>query len=190
MAKQDDFRFEPEAIDTDQPIPLPIGTVDEVLAEGMDVAKVPTCHEPVEGGPQPIRGCDFARINPDTGMSMCKLVNKGVDGPRNFAFKVQKGRVQGGKMFIAQHACFFAARHKDAIEENGGSLTIVAREGEKYRSVMATPETKYRDTVVSDQVVTPFPRPKDNPELAFEILKALERAEMAKEKSERAAERG
>jgi hypothetical protein len=186
------FRYDPEVIETDEKIPLPIGTVAEVEAEGMDVSKVPTCHIPVEGGAKPIVGCFFAQVNPDTGLAPCKLHIKGVSGPQNFAVKTQKGRVQGGKRVIAEHPCFFIARHKDAIEENGGSITIVATEGNPYRKIIVGPDTdpkyNYKEKIV-EAVVTPFVRPKDNPEIAYEVLKALERSDMAKEKSERAADR-
>lgn len=172
-----DFRYDPENIIPDNIPPLPVGTLAEIQAEGLDPAVVPTCGKPVRNGNEVVvRGCPYRHV--------CKLAIRDESGPRNFGVRYIKGKALGGKTVIGERNCFYIALNKDVIEENEGSLTIVAHEGETYKTIEAGPHTGYKDQIV-EKVVTPFPRPGQNPDLAMEQLKAIvrseEKARMSKE---------
>ena len=170
MSSQDEhFRYDPENIVPDNIPRLPVGTLAEVQAENMDPAVVPTCHKPVRNGNEVvIRGCPYR--------DRCKLAIRDTAGPQNFGIEYIKGKVLGGKTVRAVRDCFYIAQNKDTIEENDGSLRIVAEEGATFKVIEAGPHTGYKDTVM-DKEVPKFPRPGENPDLAMEQLKAITRAE-------------
>lgn len=164
-----DFRYEPENIVPDNIPPLPVGTLAEIQAEGLDPAAVATCGKLVKSGSEVvIRGCPYRKE--------CKLAIRDEAGPQNFGIEYIKGKTMGGRTVRAERDCFYIALNKDIIEENGGSLRIVAHEGETFKVVEAGPHTGYKD-VILDKVVRKFPRPGENPDLAMEQLKAMTRAE-------------
>lgn len=171
-----DFRYDPENIIPDNIPALPVGTLAEVQAEGLDPSVVPTCGREVKNGSQVItRGCPYRQ--------QCKLAIRDEAGPQFFGIEYMKGKDMGGRTVRGVRDCFYIAINKDTIEENKGSLKILAREGETFKMVEAGPHTGYKDTIV-EHVVPKFPRPGENPDLAMEQLKAITRAEEEQRKSE------
>lgn len=171
-----DFRYDPENIIPDNIPALPVGTLSEVQAEGLDPSAVPTCGKTVKNGNETIvRGCPYRH--------QCKLAIRDEAGPQFFAVEYMKGKDMGGRTVRGVRDCFYIAINKDTIEENKGSLKILAREGEKFKMVEAGPHTGYKDQIVEHEVPK-FPRPGENPDLAMEQLKAITRAEEEQRKSE------
>ena len=171
-----DFKYDPESVTPDNIPSRPVGTVAEVLAEGLDASAIPTCSKPVKNGGEWVnKGCALRH--------MCKLAIRDEAGPQFYGIEYIKGKVMGGRTVRGVRDCFYIANNKDVIEENGGSLRIVAREGEMFKMVEAGPATNYKDRIV-DVEVPKFPRPGENAELAEELLKAITRSEEKERKSE------
>jgi hypothetical protein len=193
--KHDGFIYEPENIKPDNLPPLPVGTLDELKKEGLDPTAVGCCHKSVKDGEgnHVIRGCPF-RVNDGDGvMEICQLEERDVAGPRNYGLKITKGKVHGGAVLRREAPCFYIAQFKRQIEANGGMVQIVAWEKgvakgrpTTYSTVEVRKgeglDTTYAARPVLNREVTPFVRPGENPELANEILKGLERAEAEKER--------
>lgn len=172
-----DFKYDPESVVPDNIPPKPVGTVAEVQKEGLDTSVIPTCSKPVKNGSEWVnKGCPFRH--------MCKLVIRDEAGPQFFGIEYIKGKAMGGRTVRGVRDCFYIANNKDVIEENGGSLRIIAREGEPFKMVVASPQTEYKDRIVEIEAVPKFPRPGENAELAEELLKAITRSEEKERKSE------
>lgn len=103
-------------------IKRPVGTVEELQKDNVDIAIVPTCSRPMEG----VAGC--SRWN------TCNLSIKGKTGPRNFAVAEFKGEDLGGETLVNERDCQWIAQFKPAVEDNGGVLKVVAAEGGTYKT--------------------------------------------------------
>lgn len=133
-----------------------------------------------------------ARPNPASGVvgcawfDKCRVSAKGKDGPKNYGCHYFKGKGQGGARTTNVYDCMWIASHIQDIERNGGALKVVADEGEAIERVTGVsvnnvtgeielnpyaPGTHREDRRVPE-VVRPFPRPKDNPELIQAVLSA------------------
>jgi hypothetical protein len=172
------FTQDLENIVPDNLPPLPVGTLAELEAQGLSPAVVPCCHKKVMAGNDvQVLGCPY-RTN-----GMCKLAIRDQAGPQFFGVEYLKGKTHGGGMVRGVRDCFFIARNKEQIEDNGGTLRIVATEGEKFKMVVAGPQTGYKDKI--EEVEVPkFPRPGDNPDLVKEQLKAEIREDEKRKKIE------
>lgn len=170
-----------------QPInqdPVPVGTVEELVAENLDPTVYASC----------------ARPNPVTGVVGCPFYNncivsaKGVSGPRNYGVQILKGPSQGGGMTTVGASCMWLAQHAPVYERNEGSVRVIAEEGETFdrvTRVAVNNETgeiagKYDRNVRREDrrikvLVQPWPRPNQNTELLTDML----RAEMAHAEKER-----
>lgn len=163
---------------------VPIGTLAEAQAEGLDVTAYPTC----------------ARPNPVTGVKGCPWFNrcivsaKGKSGPKNYGVQIIKGKAVGGGFMNRTVDCMWIADQIERIEANKGSLHVIAEEGEEYElltkvavnqstnEVVAVngPNTKRKERKVKVRV-EPWPRPGQN----VEILQDMMRAETAQQEKER-----
>lgn len=156
--------------------PIPIGTIAEAEEMNLSPAVFSTC----------------ARPNPATGVlgcawfDKCRVSAKGKDGPKNYGCHYFKGKGQGGARTTNVYDCMWIASHIHDIERNGGALRVVAEEGQTIERVTgvsinnATGQVEtnpyavgtHRDDMRITEVVKPFPRPKDNPELIQAVLSA------------------
>lgn len=155
---------------------IPIGTIAEAEAEGLDPTRYATC----------------ARPNPVMGVIGCKRFDKcvmsakGVSGPRNYGLRVFKGPSQGGGMVNQTNSCLWVADHKGTIERNGGAIKVIAEEGETYTKVtgmavdnmtgaptmnVRDPNTHRKDVQIEVEVGA-WPRPGENPALIHDLLRA------------------
>ena len=155
---------------------MPIGTIAEAEEMNLSPAVFATC----------------ARPNPATGVvgcvwfDKCRVSAKGKDGPKNYGCHYFKGKGQGGARTTNVYDCMWIASHIHDIERNGGALRVVAEEGQTIERVTgvsinnATGQVEtnpyavgtHRDDMRITEVVKPFPRPKDNPELIQAVLSA------------------
>lgn len=101
-------------------IKRPVGTVEELQKDNIDIAVVPTCARPMEG----VVGCQY--------WTKCNLSIKGKSGPRNYAVTEFKGEDMGGATLTNERDCQWIAQHREAVEDNGGVIKIVAAEGQEY----------------------------------------------------------
>ena len=181
MAVKDFFRVEGDPVVPDNLPGRPVGTLAEIRAEGLDETVTPCCARPISDGRGgfTIRGCQ--RL----GERKCKLLIAEQSGPRNFGVEQIKGKKMAGRLIRRTVDCFYISDQKQAIEDNGGSLKIIAEEGETYQAVFATQKSGWKDAM-QDVVVVPYPRPGDSPEILEEVLKAksreLERERMDSER--------
>lgn len=172
---------EPIATPINRPA-IPVGTVAEAEAEGLDPALYATC----------------ARPNPRTGIvgcsrfERCIVSARGESGPKNYGFEQIKSRAQGGSFVRNVADCMWIADHNRDIVANGGSLRIIADEGGTFEKVTGVavdvrtgntnlalkgdPNSKdpnyYREDRRITVTVPRYPRPKDNPELLQDMLRA------------------
>ena len=154
---------------------VPVGTVQEAEAEGLDVTAYATCCKPnpVTG----VVGCEW--------FHKCRVSAKGVSGPRNYGLEIMKGKVQGGGFVRIATNCMWIADHADNFEKNGGAVKVIANEGEKFDQVMGIainsatkqpthqkdPQAIRRRQRVTTEV-PPYPRPGQNPALLTDVLRA------------------
>lgn len=103
-------------------IKRPVGTVEELQKDSMDISVIPTCARPTEG----VVGC--AR------WMKCNLSIKGKSGPRNFAVAEFKSDDLGGATLTNERDCQWIAQYKESVEDNGGVLKVVAAEGGEYQT--------------------------------------------------------
>jgi len=168
--------------------PIPIGTIEEAEAEGLSPQVYATC----------------ARPNPTTGVvgcpwfANCRVSAKGKSGPRNYGCHYFKGKGQGGGRTTNVYNCMWIADHINDIERNGGALRVVADEGETIERVTgvavsnATGEIEknpyapgtHREDRRIVEVVPPYPRPNQNPELIQAVLSAQVVAQEMERKSD------
>lgn len=170
-----------------QPIyqnPIPIGTIAEAEAEGLSPQVYSTCAKP-NPTTQTI-GCPY--------YGTCMVSAKGVSGPKNYGIQIIKGQSQGGGMVTTLANCMWLAQKASQYESNGGSVSVIAEEGETIdrvtriavNNVTGDVAKKYdRDVHREDRrikvLVEKWPRPGQNPELLSDLL----RSEMAASDKER-----
>ena len=165
--------------------PVPIGSVEEAIKENLDPAVYATCAKPNKmiG----VLGCPH--------YDQCRVSAKGVNGPRNYGVQIIMGPAMGGFMVRNQVDCRWLAAQVDKIEDNRGSVQVIANEGETFKKVTsilidnATGEPSvgqfnpnaHREERVVEMTVSPFPRPNQNKELLHDMLRA-ESANVEKER--------
>ena len=162
---------------------VPIGTLAEAQAEGLDVTAYPTCARPnpVTG----VKGCPW--------YGKCIVSAKGVSGPKNYGVQIIKGRSVGGGFMNRVVDCMWIAENVERIEQNKGSLTVIADEGGEIEMLTKVavakdgtildangPGTKRKEKKVRVPV-QPWPRPGEN----VEIMQDMMRAEVAQQEKER-----
>lgn len=163
--------------------PIPIGSLEEAQRENLDPSQYPTCAR--ENKMLGVRGCDW--------YDKCVVSAKGVNGPRNYGIEVIKGKSTGGGFVRSKADCMWIADHVENIVRNGGSLKIIAEEGETFPMVTGVAvnaatgkETFQKDPqairkkIRKDVLVPKFARPEDNEALMQDVLRA-ESMEMEKE---------
>lgn len=154
---------------------IPVGTIAEAEAEGLDVTQYATCCKPnpVTG----VVGCEW--------FHKCRVSAKGVSGPRNYGLEIMKGKVQGGALVRIATNCMWIADHAENFEKNGGAVKVIANEGEDFDQVMGIainsatrqpthqkdPQAIRRRQRVTTKV-PPYPRPGENAALLTDVLRA------------------
>lgn len=178
-----------------QPIhrnPVPVGTPAEADAEGLDPTVYATCAKP----------------NPVTGVvgcphfHRCVVSAKGKSGPRNYGVQIIKGASQGGGMTRTTGNCMWIAQYADQYERNGGSVSVIAEEGETFEKVTRVAVNNQTGEVETNKwnkdvhredrrikvLVEPWPRPGQNKELLTDLLRAeVKQADDARRKDENLA---
>lgn len=155
---------------------VPIGTLAEAEAEGLDVTQYATCSRPnpVTG----VKGCPW--------FAKCRVSAKGKSGPRNYGVRIIKGPAQGGGIAHSSVDCMWLAEHTNDTEANGGAVTVVAEEGETYEKVTRIAVSNRTGEIATNQwdkdvhredrrvkvEVQPWPRPGENKELLHDMLRA------------------
>lgn len=167
---------------------VPVGSLAEAEAEGLDPGLYATCARPNKASG--VVGCKW--------FDKCIVSAKGVAGPKNYGVRVFKGKSQGGAMVNTTANCMWIADQAPVIEKNGGALKVIAEEGETYKRVtgiavnnmtgeatmnVRDPNT-HRDDVVVEVLVQPWPRPGQNAELLTDLLRAEVNAEERKRRSD------
>lgn len=153
----------------------PVGTIAEVQAEGLDISTYPTCAK--RNPAQEIVGCPWH--------DKCRVSARAVDGPKNYGIEVLYGRAIGGEMVRMKNDCFWIADHADDIEKNGGSIKVIANEGEEFDMVTSiavnsgTGEPTFqKDPLAKREMrrvkvkVPKYPRPGENPAMLSDLLRA------------------
>src|SRR5512143_2710702 len=103
--------------------PIPVGSIAEAEAHNLDPAVYATCSKPAN-----MRvGCSWH--------GKCRVSARGVDGPHNYGVEVMHGPSQDGGFARFKTECMWIADHIADIERNGGSLRVVANEGEEFETV-------------------------------------------------------
>lgn len=117
-------------------IKKPVGTVEELQKDNIDVAVVPTCSAPVydSQGKTIVVGCPYASAVDDNGMPRCNLSIKFRSGPRMYAVTEFKGEKNGGGTLTNERDCLWIAQHKETVEDAKGVIKIVAAEGQEYET--------------------------------------------------------
>lgn len=165
--------------------PIPVGTVAELTAQGLDPSEYATCAKPNKM--LGIVGCPFH--------DKCRVAAKGESGPRNYGVQVIKGPAFGGKLVRNTVDCMWLAQQIDDIEDNKGSVQVLAQEGETYEKVTSVlvdnntneistnphnPNARREERRVAIRVPA-WPRPGENKELLHDMLRA-ETAQIEKER--------
>ena len=163
----------------------PIGTIEEAANENLSPEAYATCAKPDKM--RGIVGC--------AKFELCRVSAKGVSGPRNYGVEILKGEAFGGGMVRVTADCLWIADKIDDIEDNKGSLRVIANEGESYKKVTSIlinnatnepatnpfdPQARREERVV-EVVVPAFPRPGQNKSLLHDMLRA-ETAQAEKER--------
>lgn len=164
---------------------MPVGTMEELAQENLNPATVPSCAMPNKAAG--VLGCEH--------FHKCVVSAKAKAGPKNYGVQIVKGALVGGGLVRSTVDCVWIAQHHDNIVRNGGSLTVIAEEGETYSRVTSiakdnvtgaqtmnsrNPNT-YREEDLVETVVKPFARPGENKGLLRERLMA-EAAQVEKER--------
>jgi hypothetical protein len=167
-------------LDTQQPI----GTLEAVLQNGADPAKVFSCAAPDRNRAEGVvKGCPYWGI--------CKFPEKGKSGPLNFGVRIVK---KNGGVRNTIKACFELIPHLHVMREspaNADLYKIIAREGQeiKIRGSVSTPPSEIGQLPTwSDKTlvmkVEAFPRIGEHPmfiesvEVVAARKEALDDAEM------------
>lgn len=167
---------------------VPVGTLAEAEAEGLDVTQYATCSRPnpVTG----VAGCPW--------FGKCRVSAKGQSGPKNYGVRIVKGSAQGGGIVHTTVDCMWLADHVEDTENNGGAVTVVAEEGQTYKKVTRIAVSNRTGEIATNQwdkdthredrrvpvEVKPWPRPGENKELLHDVL----RAEVVQAERERRAD--
>lgn len=165
--------------------PTPIGTIAEAEQEGLDPTVYATCARPnkIQG----IVGCPFH--------DKCRVSAKAQSGPKFYGVDIMHGEAQEGGFARSTVDCMWIASHIEDIERNGGSLSVIAEEGETYDKVTSVlvnnqtglpTENQYdRDAHRAETRVKvkvgAWPRPSENRDLLKDVLRS-ERAQAERER--------
>lgn len=162
-----------------QPInqtPIPIGTRKEAEQEGLDPSVYATCSRPnkMTGNV----GCPY--------YESCRVSAKDTAGPRCYGVEIIQGPSLGGYMVRNSVDCMWIAQQVDNIEDNKGSIRVIAEEGEEFMKVAsvlvdnATNEVStnpFNQNARREERLVPFkvpswPRPGQNKMLLHDMLRA------------------
>ena len=166
---------------------VPVGTIEEAEREGLDPTVYATCAKPNKQ--TGIVGCQF--------YESCRVSAKGQSGPKCYGIEIIQGPAMGGTMTRNAVDCMWIASQVDNIEDNKGSIRVIAEEGEtfdKVASVLIDNTTNevstnpFNANARREERVVPFkvptwPRPGQNKLLLHDML----RAETMKQEKERRA---
>lgn len=169
--------------------PVPVGTMAEAQKEGLDPSVYATCSRPnkMTGNV----GCPF--------FDQCRVSAKGEAGPRCYGVEILQGPALGGYMVRNAVDCMWIAQQADNIEDNKGSIRVIAEEGEEFLKVASvlidnvTNEVStnpFNQNARREERLVPFtvprwPRPGQNKLLLHDMLRA---ETMKQEKERRASE--
>lgn len=170
--------------------PVPVGTLAELEEQGLDPTVYASCSRP--NPVTQVQGCPY--------FGKCRVSARGVSGPRNYGIRVIKGRAQGGGMVNTMVDCMWLADHVHDIEANGGSVKVIAEEGQEFEKVTRIAVSNQTGEVEKNKwnkdvhredrrikvLVKPWPRPNENRELLQDVL----RAEVSQEERERRSDEG
>lgn len=167
--------------------PVPVGSVAEAEKEGLDPSVYSTCSRPnkMTGNV----GCPF--------YEQCRVSAKGVAGPRCYGVEIMQGPALGGYMVRNAVDCMWIAQQADNIEDNKGSIRVIAEEGEQFMKVASVlvdnvtneiSTNPFNQNARREERMVPFtvpkwPRPGENKLLLHDML----RAETMKQEKERRA---
>lgn len=155
--------------------PIPVGTVDEAQAQGLDPTQYSTCSRPnkLTGNV----GCAW--------FDKCIVSAKGQSGPKNYGIEIIKGKQVGGGFLRTAADCMWIADHAETIVSNKGSVKVVANEGEEYEVVTGVLVNKQtgKETFQGDPLgkrkkvrkmmaVPAYSRPEENEALIVDVLRA------------------
>lgn len=164
---------------------IPVGSIAEAEREGLDPTVYATCSRPSKQ--TSVIGCQY--------FDQCRVSAKGVNGPRCYGVEIIQGPALGGYMVRNAVDCMWIANQIDNIEDNKGSLRVIADEGEEFQKIAsvlvdnATNEVSpnpFNTNARREERVVPFkvpswPRPGENKLLLHDML----RAETMKQEKER-----
>lgn len=156
--------------------PVPVGTVEEAVKEGLDPATYACCARP--DAYRGVKGCEW--------FDKCRVSAKGQNGPKRYGLELISGPVMGNFISRFSADCMWIADHIDDIEDNKGSLRVLADEGESYqtiRSILVDNNTNEesvnpfnaqarREERLVNVEVKPWPRPGQNKDLLRDRLRA------------------
>ena len=164
---------------------IPVGTLAEASERGLDPGVYATCAR--ENKAAGIKGCAWC--------DSCVVSARATAGPKNYGIQIIKGQAVGGGFVRNTVDCMWIADHHADIVRNGGSLKVIAEEGESYDKVASIAKDNatgaqtmnsrllntYREEDRVSVTVKPWPRPGQNKELLQDMM----RAEVAQEERER-----
>jgi hypothetical protein len=160
----------------------PVGTLEEVVAEGLDPGVVETCA--AQNNASDILGCPH--------WGACRMPYKGESGPRNHVVLVMN---VSGSYNQDQMGCYHYVRTKPSFSTPGEAFEIVGNEGDSYvthgSKMVPGPSGTLKDGSMertrTERICEPFPRPFQNPELreAMARIKLLNRISMRDEQESR-----
>lgn len=164
--------------------PIPVGTLAELEQQNMDPAAYASCARPNKLAN--VLGCPF--------FDKCRVSAKGKAGPKNYGVQIVKGRRQGGAFVNTEVDCMWISERAEHYEANGGSIRVIAEEGETFEKVTGVSINNETNKVTNQWdrnarrevrrvpvTVKPYPRPTDNPMLIQDVM----RAEIAQQDKER-----
>lgn len=156
--------------------PVPVGTFEEAQREGLSPTAYATCSKPntLTGN----IGCPH--------FDKCRVSAKGSHGPRNYGVEIIQGPAFGGYMVRNSVDCMWIANQIDNIEDNKGSIRVIAEEGEEFMkpaSVLIDNATNqisdnpFNQNARREERLVPFkvpkwPRPGENKLLLHDMLRA------------------
>jgi hypothetical protein len=152
-------------VGTVAPIYHPVGTVQELVDEGLDPAQFQTCHEPNDA--LGIVGCPL--------WEFCRMPYKGDSGPRNHPVLLISA---SGSSNQEKLACFQYLTRAPEHWSSGEVFEIMGNEGDEYETKEGTivhpppgsKEPAYERIDLVKKICDPFPRPFENPDLRQALL--------------------
>ncbi|MGQ0721019.1 MAG: hypothetical protein ACT4PE_05525 [Candidatus Eiseniibacteriota bacterium] len=166
----------------DRHIHLPIGTREEIEAQGMDPAFVACCAPPTKDGS--VKGCAW--------WEKCQFHRKALggfkgEGPKNVGFYMRTANSDGAQQREGVAPCFrFVATLQPRMlngldRKNRGQdhevIQVIAQEGEKivvreWKTVAPDGGNKSKDyrmkSSIVEMTVPKFPRPGENPGVTYD----------------------